>query len=76
MLPPPPEVDGAGGALDALNRALVLNPVHHEMLNLAAHCAFLLRDHAIGRHFMKRARLLGASNTYAKWKGKEYRKKR
>ena len=65
-----------GGALDALKKAIVLNPFHGDMLDVAAHCAFLLRDHVTGRHFMKRARLPGASSTYDRWQRKEYRKKR
>ena len=64
------------GALDALTQAIALNPVHHDMLDTAAHCAFLLRDHTTGRRFMNRARLLGASNTYDRWRRREYRKKR
>ncbi len=64
------------GALDALTQAIALNPVHYDMLDTAAHYAFLLHDHTTGRRFMNRARLLGASSTYDRWKGRRYRKRR
>ena len=65
-----------GGALDALKQAIMLYPIHQDMWDLAAHGAFLLRDHVTGRRLMKRTRLLGASSTDAKRKGKEYHMKR
>ena len=68
--------DDIGGALGALTQAIALNPIHHEMLDTAAHYAFFLRDHTTGRHFMNRARLLGPSSTYERWKRRGYRKRR
>ncbi len=68
--------DDIGGALDALSQAIALNPVHHDMLGTAAHCAFLLRDHTVGRRFMNRARRWGSSSTYDRWRRREYRKRR
>ena len=65
-----------GGALGALNRAITLNPVHKDMLDRAAHCAFLTRDHVMGRRLMNQARLLGTSETYKRWQRGEYRKRR
>ena len=68
--------DDIGGAFGALEQGITLNPFHKEMLDLAAHCAFLTRDHVTGRRLAKRARLLGTSETYEKWQRGGYRKRR
>ena len=62
------------GALGALIRAVEVKPDHALALDVAAHCAFLVGDGKRGRHLVKRANVLGQSETYRDWQEGKYRK--
>ena len=63
----------AAGALDALERAIEVEPDHALALDEAAHCAFCIGDQAKGRKLAKLAAQFGQSETYREWKVGKYR---
>ena len=60
-------------ALDALVRAIEIEPDHALALDVAAHCAFLTGDARTARRLAKRANALGQSEAYREWRKGKYR---
>ena len=65
-----------GSALDALLRAIEVQPDHALALDNAAHCAFMVGDTKTGRRLAKKANTLGQSETYREWRKGMYRRQR